>query len=76
MNSKLFVDLVCKAHYHDKMSLFDTIVAIKNDYDIHLEDIVGFLKEEKTLMKDLQSECILKKLVISNKKSFDLESLF
>ena len=76
MNSKLFVDLVCKAHHQDKLSLFETIVAIKNDYNIHLEDIVEFLKEEKTLMKDLQSECVLTKLVKSNKKSLSLEDLF
>ena len=76
MNSKLFVDLVCNSHKHDKLSLFDTINAIKDDHDIHLEDLVIYLKENKTLLKDLQAECISLKIVKSNSKSLDIGDLF
>ena len=76
MNSKRFVELVYNTYLADKMNLFDTILAVKEDHEIDQDDIVEYLKLEKTLLNDLQAECEAKGLLKSTNKSIDIEELF
>lgn len=76
MNSKRFVEIVYKTYLSDKMNLFDTILAVQEKHEIEQEEIVKYLKLEKTLLCDLQSECEAKGLLKSSNKSTDIEGLF
>ena len=76
MNSKKFVQLVYDTYISDNMNLFDTIIAIQEQHNIEQDDIVEYLKSEKTLMGDLQAECEEKGLLKEGQKSNDIEGLF
>jgi hypothetical protein len=58
------------------MSLFDTINAVMEDNDMVMEDVVEILKEEKTLLNDLQAECEAAGMLKGSHKVIDIEELF
>ena len=76
MNSKVFADRVYKTFTSDNLSLFETIKALMDELDLDLDDIVEYLKEEKTLLNDLQAECEQAGMLKGNHKVNDIEELF
>jgi len=48
LNSKAFLKKVQDCLYEDEMSILDTIMAIQEKYEIHFDDMVEMLKQEKT----------------------------
>ena len=76
LNSKAFLKKIQDCLQKDKMSILDTILAIQEKYEIHFDDVVEMLKQEKTLVKDLQSECIKNNMMKNKTLSFDISELF
>lgn len=76
MNCKKFVDTVYRVYTADSMSLFDTINSIMEENDLELDDVVEFLKEEKTLLNDLRAECEARGMLKGTHKTVDIEELF
>ncbi len=76
MNSKVFIKKVYNSFKIDKMNIFETILAIQEKYNLTVEEIVEILKEEKTLLKDLESHCLKNGLLKNNNKIFNIDNLF
>ncbi len=76
LNSKSFLQKVQFCIYEDELSILDSIFAVQEKYDIHEDDIYEFLKKEKTLTKDLKSECIKNNMMLNRTLSFDISELF
>jgi len=51
-------------------------MAIQEKYEIHFDDMVEMLKQEKTLIKDLKTECILNNMLKNKTFSVDISGLF
>jgi len=76
MNSKVFLKEVQNCFLKDKMTLFDSIQAIQEKYSIDFEDVVEYIKLEKTLMKDLKAEVIKNRLIKNLSLSNDINDFF
>ncbi len=76
LNSKSFLQKVQFCIYEDELSIMESILAVQEQFDIHFDDIVEFLKLEKTLARDLKAECISKRMMRNRTKSFDISELF
>ena len=76
INSKAFLKEVQNCLHKDQMSLMDTILAIQEKHEIHFDDLIEMMKQEKTLCKDLQTECIKNNKMKNRTLSTDISDLF
>jgi len=76
LNSKSFLQKVQYCIYEDDLTILEAIFAVQEKYDIHEDDVYEFLKLEKTLAKDLKSECIKNNMMRDVLKSFNIDVFF
>jgi hypothetical protein len=76
INSRNFLKQIQECIQKDNMSILDTIIAIQEKNNIHFDDVIEMMKQEKTLMKELQTECIKENKLRNHTLSADISDIF
>lgn len=77
MTKDKFINLVLTSAKKDNFNLWEAVLAVKDHYNLSINDIVFFINESKTLKDDLRCCCEdIGKLRKIGKKSLDIDDLF